>query len=64
MPWLAAHNPEVNWETGEVKMTKCPPLCGRNREKKRERDKRRLEREKREVEEEAAIRWMADEKED
>jgi len=21
MPWLAAHNPEINWETGEVKMT-------------------------------------------
>ena len=30
MPWLAAHNPEINWETGEVKMTRCPPLCERN----------------------------------
>jgi len=29
MPWLAAHNPEINWETGEVKMTRCPPLCGK-----------------------------------
>ena len=29
MPWLAAHNPEINWETGEVKMTRCPPLCSR-----------------------------------
>jgi len=28
MPWLAAHNPEINWETGEVRMTRCPPLCG------------------------------------
>jgi len=28
MPWLAAHNPEINWETEEVKMTRCPPLCG------------------------------------
>jgi len=26
--WLAVHNPEINWETGEVKMTRCPPLCG------------------------------------
>jgi len=26
MPWLAAHNPEINWETGGVKMTRCPPL--------------------------------------
>ena len=24
MPWLQAHNPETNWETGEVKMTRCP----------------------------------------
>ena len=30
MPWLQAHNPEINWETGEVKMIRCPPLCGRN----------------------------------
>jgi len=28
MPWLAAHNPEINWETGEVRMTRCLPLCG------------------------------------
>jgi len=26
MPWLAAHNPEINWETGEVKMSRCPPV--------------------------------------
>jgi len=25
MPWLAAHNPEINWETGEVKMTRSHP---------------------------------------
>jgi len=30
MLWLQAHNPEINWETGEVKMTRCPLLCGRN----------------------------------
>ena len=29
MPWLARHNPEVNWRTGEVKMTRCPPECGK-----------------------------------
>ena len=28
--WLQAHNPEINWETGEVKITRCLPLCGRN----------------------------------
>jgi len=28
MSWLQAHNPEIDWEKGEVKMTKCPPICG------------------------------------
>jgi len=32
MPWLATHNPEINWETGEVNMTRCPPLCGKKLE--------------------------------
>ena len=27
--WLQAHNPEINWKTGEVKMMRCLPLCGR-----------------------------------
>ena len=27
---LQAHNSEINWKTGEVKMTRCPPLCRRN----------------------------------
>ena len=22
------HNPEIDWEKGEVKMTRCPPICG------------------------------------
>jgi len=30
MLWLQAHNLKINWETGEVKMMRCPPLCGRN----------------------------------
>ena len=29
MPWLVAHNSEINWKMGEVKMTRCLPLCGR-----------------------------------
>jgi len=33
MSWLQAHNPEINWKIGEVKMTRCPPLCERNKEK-------------------------------
>jgi len=47
MPWLQAHNPEINWETGEVKMMRCPPLCGRRpREVERVRKVATLEKEK------------------
>ena len=27
MPWLTHHNPEINWRTGEVKITRCPEEC-------------------------------------
>ena len=23
MPWLARHNPEIDWRTGKIKMTRC-----------------------------------------
>jgi len=49
---LAVHNLEINWETGEVKMMRCPPLCGKNKEKERIKKGKR----KREVEEETAVR--------
>ena len=29
MPWLACHNPEINWKTREVKMTWCLEECGK-----------------------------------
>jgi len=29
MPWLACHNPEIYWKTGEVKMMRCPEECGK-----------------------------------
>ena len=29
MPWLARHNPEIDWKTGEVKMMRCPDECGK-----------------------------------
>jgi len=41
---LQAHNPEINWKTGEVKMTKYLPLYRRNikleKEKKVKKEKR------------------------
>jgi len=58
MPWLAAHNPEINWETGEVKMTRCPPLCG-GKSKKKERIRMTAT-----EEEEKIVRWVIDDKED
>jgi len=36
MPWLAAHNPEIDWEKGEVRMTRCPPWCTCNKKRKEE----------------------------
>ena len=29
MSWLACHNPEIDWRTGEVKMTRCLEECGK-----------------------------------
>ena len=61
MPWLACHNPEIDWRTGEVKMTRCSEECGKQwrpvqgksgwekqkeEEVKEEAEKRREEREK------------------
>jgi len=61
MPWLAAHNPEIDWEKGEVELTRCPPWCGKSNEgRERARPKERM----RGTEEEKAISWAADEKED
>ena len=61
MLWLAHHNPEIDWRTGEVKMTRCPEECGKQwrpvqgksgwekqkkEEKKEEAGKKREEKEK------------------
>jgi len=29
MLWLVYHNPEIDWKTGEVKMTRCLEECGK-----------------------------------
>jgi len=28
MPWLQAHNPEIDWEKEKVKIVRYPPICG------------------------------------
>jgi len=62
MPWLQAHNPEINWETGEVKMTRCPPLYRRNTRLKEERARKRVKRVAT-LEEEKIVKWTVDDKE-
>ena len=27
--WLVCHNPEIDWRTGEVRMTRCSEECGK-----------------------------------
>ena len=56
IPWLVAHNPEIDWEKGEVRMMRYSPLCGkavkiRGRKETREEEKK-------------IIRWAVDKKED
>jgi len=47
MPWLVAHNPEIDWEKEEVKMTRCPPICGKEKqEEKRKKEVKGIERDK------------------
>jgi len=62
IPWLAAHNSEINWEMREVKMTRCLPLCGGVKTKREE--KKRRERKVVTIEEEKIVRWAIDDKED
>ena len=34
MLWLACHNPEIDWRTGEVKMMRCLEECGKQQRPK------------------------------
>jgi len=41
--WLVAHNPEIDWKKGEVKMTHCPPICGKRKQEGKEKKVRKTE---------------------
>jgi len=56
IPWLAAHNPEIDWEKEEVRMTRCPPLCGRTVRIKGKKERRE--------DEKKIVRWAVNKKED
>jgi len=58
MPWLAAHNLEINWETREVKIMRYPPHRDRKSQKK-ERVKRAAT-----EKEEKIVCWAIDDKKD
>jgi len=71
MPWLARHNSEINWRTGEVKMTRCPEECGKQwglvqeksgwEKQKEEEDKEEAEKRKEEAKKlvpESFHRWI------
>jgi len=58
MLWLAAYNLEINWETGKVKMMRCPPLCG-GKSQKKEKVKRVATKK-----EEKIVCWAINDKED
>jgi len=73
MPWLGRHNPEIDWKTGEVKMTRCPDECGKKWRtgkqtkpgwKKQEERKKKKERRKPTIEEVRMIERIREEKED
>jgi len=46
MPWLAAHNPEINWKKGEVEMTHCPPICGKRKQEEKRKEVKKVEKDK------------------
>ena len=58
---MQAHNLEINWEMGKVKMTKYPPLCGKNTKLEKG---QKTKKEKRVVilEEEKVVRWAVEDK--
>ena len=56
MPWLVVHNPEIDWEKGEVRMMRCPPLCGKTVRIKGKKETRE--------DEKKIVRWAVNEKKD
>jgi len=48
MLWLVAHNPEIDWEKGEVKMTRCPPICRKKKQEERKKEVKKIEKNKNE----------------
>ena len=56
IPWLAAHNPEIDWEKKEVRITRYPLLYEKAVRIKRKKEMRE--------DEKKIVRWTVNEKED
>ena len=41
--WLAAHNPEIDWEKEKVKMTRCPPICKKEKQEEKKKEVKKIE---------------------
>ena len=46
MLWLAAHNPEIDWEKGEVRMMRCLPICGKRKQEGKEKEVRKTKKDR------------------
>ena len=46
IPWLAHHNPKIDWRIGEVKMTRCPEECKKQRRLKQKKSGQEKQKEK------------------
>jgi len=46
MPWLAAHNPEIDWEKEQVKMTCCLPICGKKKQEEERKEVKKAEKDR------------------
>jgi len=46
MPWLVVHNPEIDWEKGEVKMTRCLPICEKRKQEEEKKEVKKVEKDK------------------
>ena len=44
MPWLAAHNLEIDWEKGEVEIMHCPPIYGKRKQKEKRKEVKKVKR--------------------
>ena len=46
MLWLVAHNPEIDWEKGEVEIMHCLPIYGKKKQKEKKKKVKKVERDK------------------